>query len=996
MICCFLVAFTFPLPLVLDAGQNPGSQPSRDLTRGGEGPRTPIHLTPPIITDFPPPVNDTVRIRDGQLFIRGRETYLYGGELQYFRVRDEHYDANGTWTMWEETLAMMRDAGMNFVSFYIPWDYHEIDEGEFDFEGAKDLDRLLSMCYEMDFHVMVRPGPYIIAEWPNGPGSFGAVPQWFKDDHPETLQGKPDGSLHDQPTYLHPTFLEYTNRWFAELAPLLRKYIHDKPCIAMVQLDNEPNFLWVDHFTVDYSDTMITYYRDYLLRKYGDISVLNQDYHTGYGSFSEVDPPESAPTESHENPAAWDWFDAAQCYIIEYLLELRTMWEELGIRERDIMFVTNDGTSDIPTRNILMWDGLKKNIPGLSTLDIYAKMWPTNGHIMDIPFSADYFVKLYEYYADEVRGAGGYSMGPEIQGGWWIDPPYIRPEETEMLLAKLIGHGLDGIGIYVIQGGFNMDGSVYDFQAPIDTEGNARDRFDVLDTYGKRLLEPYGTTLMASDDVESPVAVAGYWPYMNPQGGIQENMEYFYAYESAALLGMLITAGYNPDVIDICAEDKANLSDYRALFFLNPGFIRPEDAVKLRDYVAGGGNLVQFLWPGAMDMSWENNSRNEQVIDDLFPAAFLEQWDWWYPPFGDHLDFDIGGRTGRVWGYNYQTSWDLAGCPDCVPFLRDRSDNVVGYHKSHGAGCAYLIGTYLSTNFNNDQYYSMGEDDIAAKSELVTAIMDRCGVPKIICGDGPFHEVWARKPRKLDGELFVFAVNSREENSEIGINFDNLSAIGLYPDIHYRVERILAGEPLGQYTGRELLEGGLGLSMTGYSAEVVRIAAEHEIRLDEGWNLISVPTEVRGRPVHEVLAGLDGRYDLAEVYEASSPEDPWKIHHAYRDDRFNDEFAVNCTNGLWVHITEEGGATLSFTGGTAATPRTVLEKGWNLIGYPFPVPSMADEVLESIEWTGMRKFPGGSPNELEEMTGDELMQPCNAYWLKVDEPCILEFTIPKE
>jgi len=199
VICCILITGAFPLPLIYSGNTRTEVRTSANTSELNIYPRTPVYLTPPFTTNFPTPVNDTVRIIDGNLLINGKETYLYGGELQYFRIRDENHDADRTWKMWEETLDLMVDAGMNFVSFYIPWDYHELSEGNFDFSGSRDIDHLLDLCYERDFHVMVRPGPYIIAEWPNGPNSFGAVPQWFKDSFPETMQIKSDGSSHQRP-----------------------------------------------------------------------------------------------------------------------------------------------------------------------------------------------------------------------------------------------------------------------------------------------------------------------------------------------------------------------------------------------------------------------------------------------------------------------------------------------------------------------------------------------------------------------------------------------------------------------------------------------------------------------------------------------------------------------------------------------------------------------------------------------------------------------------
>ena len=63
-----------------------------------------------------------VAIRGAALQIDGRRTLLYGGELQYFRVRDRHGNAARTFDMWAERLDALAEAGLNAISTYIPWD----------------------------------------------------------------------------------------------------------------------------------------------------------------------------------------------------------------------------------------------------------------------------------------------------------------------------------------------------------------------------------------------------------------------------------------------------------------------------------------------------------------------------------------------------------------------------------------------------------------------------------------------------------------------------------------------------------------------------------------------------------------------------------------------------------------------------------------------------------------------------------------------------------
>src|SRR6188472_1171004 len=63
----------------------------------------------------------------GAFTLNGRRMFLYDGELHYFRVRPE---------LWRPGLERLKAAGMNTVSTYLPWVWHEPEEGRFDFAGA--------------------------------------------------------------------------------------------------------------------------------------------------------------------------------------------------------------------------------------------------------------------------------------------------------------------------------------------------------------------------------------------------------------------------------------------------------------------------------------------------------------------------------------------------------------------------------------------------------------------------------------------------------------------------------------------------------------------------------------------------------------------------------------------------------------------------------------------------------------------------------------------
>src|SRR5579885_3088880 len=114
--------------------------------------------------------------RDGVFLLDGQPWLLRAGELQYFRIRTE---------LWRPALEKLRAAGFNALSSYIPWIWHEPEEGVLDFTGQthpqRNLVGFLEACREAGMPLMARPGPYIYAEY----RGFGH-PRWLGEKYPDT------------------------------------------------------------------------------------------------------------------------------------------------------------------------------------------------------------------------------------------------------------------------------------------------------------------------------------------------------------------------------------------------------------------------------------------------------------------------------------------------------------------------------------------------------------------------------------------------------------------------------------------------------------------------------------------------------------------------------------------------------------------------------------------------------------------------------------------
>ncbi len=109
-----------------------------------------------------------LEIKNKKFYMDGEEFHIYSGAMHYFRIPEEY---------WEDRLLKLRAAGLNTVETYVPWNFHEKKKGEFDFSGMLNIEKFVKTAQDLGLYVIVRPGPYICAEW-----DFGGLPSWLLKD----------------------------------------------------------------------------------------------------------------------------------------------------------------------------------------------------------------------------------------------------------------------------------------------------------------------------------------------------------------------------------------------------------------------------------------------------------------------------------------------------------------------------------------------------------------------------------------------------------------------------------------------------------------------------------------------------------------------------------------------------------------------------------------------------------------------------------------------
>ncbi|MBQ6832650.1 MAG: beta-galactosidase [Oscillospiraceae bacterium] len=109
-----------------------------------------------------------LRYQDGRFYMDGAPFSIHSGAIHYFRTLPQQ---------WEDRLQKLKDCGLNTVETYCCWNMHEPKQGQFCFEGMLDVSAFLSLAEKLGLYVIVRPGPYICAEW-----EFGGMPAWLLAD----------------------------------------------------------------------------------------------------------------------------------------------------------------------------------------------------------------------------------------------------------------------------------------------------------------------------------------------------------------------------------------------------------------------------------------------------------------------------------------------------------------------------------------------------------------------------------------------------------------------------------------------------------------------------------------------------------------------------------------------------------------------------------------------------------------------------------------------
>lgn len=169
-----------------------------------------------------PPEKHHFGVSGGRFVLDGKPFQVISGEMHYPRIPRAY---------WRDRLRMAKAMGLNAITTYVFWNEHETQPGVYDFAGNKDVAEFVREAQEEGLYVILRPGPYVCAEW-----DFGGYPAWLLKDHAMKVRSN------------DPAFLGLVRGWFVrlgkELAPL---QVENGGPIILTQVENEYGSYGNDH-----------------------------------------------------------------------------------------------------------------------------------------------------------------------------------------------------------------------------------------------------------------------------------------------------------------------------------------------------------------------------------------------------------------------------------------------------------------------------------------------------------------------------------------------------------------------------------------------------------------------------------------------------------------------------------------------------------------------------------------------------------------------------
>ena len=547
----------------------------------------------------------TFTIKENNFYLNDKKVFLTSGEIHYFRIKRE---------LWDKHLDAAVEAGLTTVSTYVPWAFHESVEGVFDFDGTSSPERNLKgwieSCQAHGLHCIVKPGPFILAEY-RGAG----LPDWFMDQYSnEVKMRNSKGGIvpSDGVSLFNQKYLEKVTLWYDQIMPFIsdRQLSQGGP-IIMMQICNEIGvFSWLAH-QADYCEAVKDRFIAYLSKKFTGIKELNSLWGTNHQDFAQVElPPDGRLPYASKGDRGRDheWHNFWRKYYGDYLRMLTGMARERGVT--------------VP---------LYHNLPGWIygsgfefpvNITMYEDLFRDKSEII---FGVDHIPEFMSYrnmHDDRIINDITYAMqgnkpqfAAEFQSGSREYHVVTNPREMELFYKASVANGLTGWNYYMFSQGRNTrhtgySGSTFYWFNPLTPEGERTSAFPLVKRMNKIIKT--SESLIVDSKRKAEVCVLFYPPYYaseleRPVTGTCELQFTPSAIRRPAyfdgLLKVLQILNIDYDMLDLSNASVDTMKKYKQVWAFSTDEMNASDQQTIVNYTKSGGNLVIFPYLPDREMS---------------------------------------------------------------------------------------------------------------------------------------------------------------------------------------------------------------------------------------------------------------------------------------------------------------------------------------------------------------------------------------------------------
>jgi beta-galactosidase len=681
------------------------------------------------------PAKPTCKISAHSLSLNGKDTFLYSGEVHYFRIPKRY---------WAKHLQALADAGCNAVSTYVPWSWHEFEEGRIDVTGRthpeRDIVGFVELARKHNLFVTVKPGPYVMAETTDQ-----GIPLWLTQKYPDTLaldeHGNPWGSAYI--AFASETFRTKAAKWldvFSKKVVVPRQSLQ-RGAVIMMQLCNEIGmFQWLGA-RGDYSPSNMAAWQTYLKKHYPDIRELAHLLDRELKSYADVNPPHEDCETRREFVLYRIWHDFHRWLYADYV-----KWNTGALRKAGVAvpLFTNVGGWVFGRAHEFSLNGTFHRESAKVEPDVLYGL----DHIPECVSSLNAHDGIVaNQTAAELQRRRGPLYSAELQLGSREHGVQTYPNELGLFYRHCIIHGLTAMNFYMFAQGRNpkgrgSDGPMFYWYNAVDYKAARQPSYPMVQDLGEWL--KWNGSFVVNTKRPASLAV-GFYPHLYETeflvpilgkgtklnaaklGLSMDPVDFRNRAYFDGVLRILTQKSVPFDLADLTLRSVKELLGYKELVVLSNEIMDAATQTKLVEFVRKGGRLVIYPMLPVYDR-------------DFKPCRIMEQ------AFGCKTKGRVA--SNRIYMNDLKdiptpsNPWKIVEHGGRV-LARDVNGDIIGVEKKVGKGTVRFFG--FSLNYTIEEH-----------PDLWGAMMELPQIGRNASADNDSMHVEARF---LDGEGLLFVGN---------------------------------------------------------------------------------------------------------------------------------------------------------------------------------------------------------------------------------------------